>query len=169
MWSSHERPGEDGRVVEETVVWMVPLRAGAKEYKGALTLEPPNLVFTERGDGDRVELPLAEVRRVRRVRGSPVMRIALGDRPNRHEVAFYFSQPPPLKPPATSGTARRTMFGPLGGAIGGGVGGGGAPDRTTKRVMRTNVGYLSQAAANLRSLIDEWVAAIETAREEAPG
>jgi hypothetical protein len=168
MWSSRKGPGEDGRVVEETVVWMVPLRAGTKEYKGVLTLEPPNLVFTERGEAERVELPLAEVRRVRRVRGSPVMRVALGDRPNRHEVAFYFSQPPPLKPTATSGTARRTMFGPLGGAVGGGVGGGGAQDRTTKKVMRTNVGYLSQAAATLRGLIDEWVAAIEAGREEAP-
>jgi hypothetical protein len=97
------------------------------------------------------------------------MRVALGDKPNRHEVAFYFSQPPPLKPPATSGTARRTMFGPLGGAVGGGVGGGGAPDRTTKRVMRTNVGYLNRAAATLRDLIDEWVGAIEAAREETPG
>jgi hypothetical protein len=169
MWSSRERPGEDGRVVKETVVWMVPLREGAKEYKGVLALEPPNLVFTERRDGERVELPLAEIRRVRRVRGSPVMRVALGDKPNRHEVAFYFSQPPPLKPTATSGTARRTMFGPLGGAAGGGIGGGGASDRTTKRVMRTNVGYLNRAAATVRDLIEEWVGAIEAARREAPG
>jgi hypothetical protein len=169
MWSSRERPGEDDRMVEETVVWMVPLREGAKEYKGVLSLDPPNLVFTERRDGERVELPLAEMRRVRRVRGSPVMRVAVGDKPNRYEVAFYFSQPPPLKPTPTSGTARRTMFGPLGGAVGGGAGAGGAPDRTTKRVMRANVGYLNRAAAALRDLIDEWVAAIEAAREEASG
>jgi hypothetical protein len=156
-------------VVGEIVVWMVPLREGTKEYKGVLRLEPPNLVFTERRDGDRVEFPLAEIRRVRRVRGSPVMRVAVGDKPNRHEVAFYFSQPPPLKPTATSGTAKRTTFGPLGSAAGGGIGGGGAPDRTTKRVMRTNVGYLSRAAATVRDLIEEWVAAIEAAKEEAPG
>src|SRR5207244_2348970 len=68
MWSSRSRPGEDGLVVEETVVWMVPLREGTKEYKGVLTLEPPNLVFTQRHDGERVELALSDVRRVRRVR-----------------------------------------------------------------------------------------------------
>ena len=74
MWSSRSRPGEDGLVVEETVVWMVPLREGTKEYKGVLTLEPPNLVFTQRHDGERVELALSDVRRVRRVRWAPRVR-----------------------------------------------------------------------------------------------
>jgi hypothetical protein len=169
MWSSRSRPGEDGLVVEETVVWMVPLREGTKEYKGVLTLEPPNLVFTQRRDGERVELALSDVRRVRRVRGSPVLRVALGDKPNRYEVAFYFTQPPPLKPTPTSGTQRRALFGPLGGAIGGGVGGGGTPDRTTKRVMRTNVGYLNRVAATVRDVIEEWVTAIEAATKGPTG
>lgn len=156
--------GEDGRVVQETVVWMVPLREGTREYKGVLTLEPPYLVFTERRDGERVELPLAEIRRARRVRGSPVLRVALGDKPERREIAFYFSQPPPLKPTPTSGTGRRTLFGPLGGAVGGGgIGGGATPDRTTKRVMRSNVGYLSRASATVKDQIEEWVAAIVAA------
>jgi hypothetical protein len=157
MWSSRRRPGEDWSVVTEAVVWMVPLRKDGGEHKGVLTLEPPNLVFTARRDGERVEIALANVQKVRRVRGSPVLRVTLGDKMARSEVAFYFSQPPPLKPPP--GTVGRGIPGPLGTVMGGRT----SPDRTTKRVMRTNVGYLSRASQGVKDQIESWVAAIAAA------
>jgi hypothetical protein len=94
-------------VVEPTVVWMVPLRAGGGEHHGTLSLEPPNLVFVERREGERVEIPLASVGKVRRVRGSPILRVAIEGETGRTEVAFYFTQPPPLRPAASSRSGRR--------------------------------------------------------------
>jgi len=144
-------------VVESTVVWMVPLRAGGGEHHGTLTLEPPNLVFVERRDGERVEIPLDRVRKVRRVRGSPILRLAFEGDSGRSEVAFYFTQPPPLRPAQSS--RPRFVPGPIGSALGDRT----PPERTTKKVMRTNVGYLTQASATVRDRIEAWVRAIREA------
>jgi hypothetical protein len=38
------------------------------------------------------------------------------------------------------------------------------PDRTTKKVMRTNVGYLTQASSTVRGRIERWVEAIREAK-----
>ncbi|MBI3648444.1 MAG: hypothetical protein HY240_06825 [Actinobacteria bacterium] len=145
-------------MVDEAVVWMVPLRhGGTVEHKGVLTLEPGSLVFTDSRSGERVEIPLADINKARRVRGSPILMVILGDGRARSDVAFYFAQPPPLRPQPSSGELRR-IFAPLGS-------GDTTSERTTKRVKRSNVGYLSTASAGLKSRIEEWVEAIRAGRQ----
>ena len=71
-------------------------------------------------------------------------------------MAFYFSQPPPLRPPepgSTSLPGRGVEATPMGGF--------GAIRRSSKRRhMRTNLGYLTTANASYKHVIAEWVAEI---------
>jgi hypothetical protein len=85
------------------------------------------------------------------------MRVLVDGETGRTEVAFYFTQPPPLRPAASS--RPRFLPGPIGSAIGEKS----PPDRTTKKVMRTNVGYLTQASATVRGRIERWVQEIREA------
>ena len=123
-----------------------------------LTLEAPNLVFTDRREGGRVEIPLAEISKAKRVRGSPIMVITLGQGSARREVAFYFAQPPPLKSQSRP-MDRPRLLTPFGGVRGADESSG----KTTKKVMRTNVSYLSQANASKKAEIESWLKAIREA------
>jgi hypothetical protein len=145
-------------MVERAVVWMVPLVQGnAEEFRGTLTLEAPDLVFTDRGKSERLAIPLTDIRRAKRIRGSPIMVLTLGDGPARREVAFYFAPPPPLK--GQPKPLERPRLAPFGGGVR-------DADKTTKKIMRTNVSYLHQANANKKAEIEEWLKAI---REANPG
>jgi hypothetical protein len=142
-------------VVEEAVVWMVPLIQGsAEEHRGVLTLEAQDLVFTGLRTSERVAIPVSEILKAKRVRGSPVMVLTLDDGPSRREVAFYFAPPPPLK--SVPKPLDRPRLAPFGGVR--------DADKTTKKVMRTNVSYLHQANASKKFEIDEWLRAIRDAR-----
>ena len=146
-------------MVDEQVVWLVPLRRGRNdEYKGVLTLEPAALVFVERKEGERVEIALSDIRRAKRVRGSPVLLISIGDRGSRAEVAFYFTQPPPLQPAETSESKRPSVAGLAPGS--------GGSRKGKKRVIRTNVAYLNNANVQKKALVETWVAAIQKAISE---
>jgi hypothetical protein len=141
-------------MVEESVVWMVPLVQGsAEEQRGVLSLEAPELVFTDRRATERVAIPLTDIRKAKRVRGSPVLVLTVGDGPARREVAFYFAPPPPLK--SQSKPLDRPRLVPFGGVR--------DADKTTKKVMRTNVSYLHQANASKKEEIEEWLRAIRDA------
>jgi hypothetical protein len=143
-------------MVEETVVWMVPLAQGnSAEHRGMLTLETPNLIFTD-PDTERVSVPLAEIRKAKRVRGSPIMVLTIGDGPARREIAFYFAPPPPLK--AQPRPLDRPRLTPFGGVR--------DSDKTTKKIMRTNVSYLHQANASKKAEIEEWLTAIREAMRD---
>ena len=68
-------------------------------------------------------------------------------------VAFYFSQPPPLRPPEPG-----SMSLPESGLGGRPAGPFGAFRRTSKRRhMRTNLGYLTTANAGHKAVIQAWV------------
>jgi len=139
--------------VEETIVWMVPIRRGEPtEQRGVLSLEDVSLVFTERREGDRTAIPLGRIRKVKRVRGSPILMVRLEDRTG---MAFYFAQPPPLKPvpraPEADGRRYYTAFSP---------GAGRTAWASKKKVMRTNVTYLSSAGIEKKEEIECWVRAI---------
>jgi len=140
---------------DQAVVWMVPLVQGSsEEHRGVLTLEAPDLVFTDRRDTERLAIPLADIRKAKRVRGSPIMVLTLGDGPARREVAFYFAPPPPLK--SQPRPLDRPRLAPFGGVR--------DADKTTKKVMRTNVSYLHQANASKKAEIESWLKAIREAR-----
>lgn len=141
-------------MIEQAVVWMVPLVHGStEEHRGTLTLEPPDLVFTDRGEIERVAIPLAEIRRAKRIRGSPIMMLTIGEGAARREVAFYFAPPPPLK--SQPKPLDRQRLAPFGGVR--------DADKTTKKVMRTNVSYLHQANASKKAEIEDWLKAIREA------
>jgi hypothetical protein len=80
-------------------VWMVHSLTSKEGNKGHLELEPGRLVFRpDSTDGETI-LPLAEIRRFRRVRGTPVLEVVLTssiERPSR--MGFYFVRPPSLDP-----------------------------------------------------------------------
>jgi hypothetical protein len=83
-----------------STVWMVNARTGLEGRKGQLMLQDRTLVFrpeSERFGDSRFDV--ADVRRVRRAMGSPVLEIHL-DLPDAPRiVGFYFVQPPPARLP----------------------------------------------------------------------
>ena len=83
-----------------STVWMVHARTGSDGIKGTLSLEGGSVVFRPRygGEGSAAVFPLAELRRVHRVLGSPVLELRMrGSGPGPSPVGFYFAQPPSLK------------------------------------------------------------------------
>jgi hypothetical protein len=143
---------------EATTVWMVRLIPGQAEddVRGTLALDPEAIVFTETHSGIEHRIPIQAVQQPKRVKGSPILMIAHRAGGELRRVAFYFSQPPPLRPPEPGSTAL-----PEGGFEGRPMGAFGAFRRTSKRRhMRTNLGYLTTANAGYKRVIQEWVAEI---------
>jgi hypothetical protein len=79
-------------VIEPTTVWAARLGSPDEGIKGYLVLETEHLSFTSELGDIEIRIPLAEVKRVRRIHGSPVMVVEH----DRSVVAFYFAQPPPV-------------------------------------------------------------------------
>ncbi len=145
---------------EATTVWMVRLDRGRVEddVRGTLVLDPEAVVFTEARSGIEHRIPIQAMQQPKRVKGSPILMIVhMADGVSRR-VAFYFSQPPPLRPPEPGSTAL-----PEGGLGGRPMGAFGAFRRTSKRRhMRGNLGYLTTANAGHKQVIQEWVVEIGT-------
>ena len=130
---------------EATTVWMVRLDRGQVEddVRGTLELEPDAVVFTEAHTGFEHRIPITEMQRPKRVKGSPILMVSHAASGDVRRVAFYFSQPPPLRPPEPG-----SMSLPESGLGGRPAGPFGAFRRTSKRRhMRTNLGYLTTANA----------------------
>jgi hypothetical protein len=85
---------------EATTVWMVHARTGLQGVKGTIALESGALVFRPTGgrSGETV-IPVGEIRRLRRARGSPVMEVEISIAGAPPIIGFYFVKPPPLTPP----------------------------------------------------------------------
>ena len=79
---------------------MVSARTGISGRKGTLWLEAESVVFRPASTafGDSV-FPISALKKVRRLRGTPVLEVhtAIPDQPS--VVAFYFVPPPDLNPP----------------------------------------------------------------------
>lgn len=138
---------------EPVTVWAVELHVSRAERKGTLSLEEGALRFVPASGGAEVRISCADIVKVRRLRGSPVLMVVhRGDRgPGR--TAFYFAQPPPLEPATSDLLAER---GPLR-----------AMRRDTKRkARRRNVGYLGLYGREKKSELLEWERAV---RETAGG
>jgi hypothetical protein len=150
------RPGgEDVRMPEPTTVWMVRLdRGSVDDVRGELDLADDAVVFTDAKTGGELRIPFAEVGKARRVRGSPILMLTHKPEGRAQRIAFYFSQPPPLRP-SDSGSL------PSAGLEARPMGGFGAFRRTSKRRhMKTNIGYLTTANTGKREEIQEWAAEI---------
>jgi hypothetical protein len=139
-------------VVEPVTVWMVHLGATKKpeEIKGTLSLGETGLEFVERRTGADVTFDYGEIRRAKRVRGSPVLLVDWTRNGASRRTAFYFTQPPPLSQPPRSPTLRPQ--GPLGHLT-----------RTTpsrRQVARMNLGYLRATSASHKETVRAWQEAV---------
>lgn len=133
-------------------VWSVELRPTlGRERKGILTLEPDGISFVPHDGSSDVRIALADVRKARRLRGSPVLVVdhRVGER--TVQTAFYFAQPPPLQPTREEQPQR---ISPLG-----------FGRSSKRRARRHNVGYLSMWNREMKEDIKEWVEAIGEATE----
>ncbi len=126
-----------------STVWMVSAKTGVTGRKGTLSLEADSVVFRPASTafGDTI-IPLNGLRKVRRVRGSPVLELhaALQDQPP--VMAFYFVPPPDLSPPDD---LRIRLL----------------PKRTARKDAITQ---LRQGNLRKKAEIGAWAAAIERAR-----
>jgi hypothetical protein len=148
-------------VLEPATVWMVKLRRGdLADIKGTLQLDGDALRFTEDTSGIDHRFVYTDVRRARRVRGSPILILAHGSEHGTVETAFYFTQPPPLRAPAPG-----SPVAPASTAGGRPLGPFGAMRRTSKRRhMRENVRYLTVQSGSKKPLIQAWAEEITARR-----
>jgi len=124
-------------VMETATVWAARLGSPDEVVKGSLVLDPIELAFiAERGDIE-IRIPLEQIRRARRVFGSPVMVVEHADR----VVAFYFAQPPPLVTTKLRHESRKERAG--------------------------SFRYLGNTNSALRKDIKRWVGSIRAAAKEA--
>jgi hypothetical protein len=130
-------------------VWAVTLRPGeTRERRGTLELEPDSIVFTGADGSVPARIALREVRRVRRLRGSPVLVVTHEGDAGSERTAFYFAQPPPLEPVRSEEVPLRPS--PVGFT------------RSSKRkARRQNAAYLGTWNREMKADIKEWERAIE--------
>lgn len=127
-------------VIAPTTVWAVRIGVSNEDAEGTLSLEQDHLVFTiEEGS---LQIPLASVRRVRRVRGSPVMLVDQNEGGRVAKFAFFFAKPPPLEPEGRT---------------------------TRRRNRRSSMSYLGMANRARKESVAKWVRAIKQAAEAAKG
>lgn len=132
---------------EPTRVWMVPLgRNKLQEIAGTLSLGDEALVFEDKDASFERRFGFTEIRKARRVHGSPVLIVVHDD----GQTAFYFTQPPPLKPAPSDPAARLSPFDMLRGS-----------KKSKRKHVRTNATYLSSTNASKKSDVKAWVAAIQ--------
>jgi hypothetical protein len=153
-------------------VWFVPLGRGpegADGIKGKLWVEDtpedgsaPCVRFIEAdGGGDR-RFRFASIRKVRRVKGSPIL-IIEHEAPTlglpQERVAFYFTKPPPLHPPEPS---EQEDLGLRSQGIRALVPFGLGRRPSKRRHQRTNVRYLTTVATTKKEEIQMWVVAVQS-------
>jgi hypothetical protein len=139
-------------------VWAVELGedVAPTEREGRLWKDADQLRFEPVREGEAaVTIPFLEVRKVRRLRGSPVLMVVRqrGDREVR--TAFYFVQPPPLTAFTDTQTDLRSAVPFL---------------RNPKRkARRDNVGYLGVMNREKKAELVEWEREVRAAVEAALG
>ena len=137
---------------DSTIVWLVHLGVGIPptEVRGRLVLGETGLEFTAVAPGADATIQYAEIRKARRIRGSPVLLVDWLHEGAKRRTAFYFSQPPPLKAEERSPTV--VPPGPLGPFT------RSTPSR--RQVARMNLGYLRSTSVTNRELLREWERAV---------
>jgi len=143
-----------GTMPEPITVWVVELLPGlaAQERRGILSLQPEVIAFVPSDGSEDLRIPLAQVRKARRLRGSPVLVVAHDAGGRAVRTAFYFVQPPPLEDFRGEGPERPA---PLG-----------FRKSSRRRARRQNIGYLGTWNRQLKANIEEWEQAIRDAVSE---
>ena len=143
-------------MLEPVNVWLVPLgRNNQEEVAGRLSLEPRALIF-DMDAGGAETLALAEIRKVGRVHGSPILMLTHLADGEVLRTAFYFSKPPPI--PTRRSVSASAEHQP---------GAAGLIRRSGKRRdQRANAGYLTGANVKKKELVVEWTVAIRRAVRE---
>jgi hypothetical protein len=149
-------------VPRAVTVWEVELGKpeGSEEVKGMLELSRRDLIFTPRDETrPTVKIPLDEITKVKRLRGSPVLMVLRETAAGLERTAFYFAQPPPIGAIRGESTERRTGISVF---------------RNPKRqARRDNIGYLGLMNRENKAALKEWVRAVDAAvartRDDARG
>jgi hypothetical protein len=135
-------------------VWAVDLERGSSlaDQQGTLTLEGEVLSFEPRDEGRRPRrIRLEDIKKVKRLRGSPVLLVAHAEHDRVMRTAFYFIQPPPIDPPVSAPTSPFSL------------------GRSSKRKeRRRNVGYLTASNPRKKEELREWESALRAALQ-GPG
>jgi len=131
-------------------------RNNQEEVPGLLSLEPVALIFDVDGGGVET-LPLAQIKKVGRVHGSPILMLTHLAEGEVLRTAFYFSKPPPV-PSRRSATVDR----PSGLT-------GGLRRSGKRRDMRSNAGYLTGSNTTKKDLVVEWTIEVRQAVRDARG
>ena len=133
-------------------VWEVELRPGGPmdDRKGSLSLEATAVVFEPADGASPRRIALTDIRKVRRLRGSPVLLVIHTERGTTARTAYYFAQPPPLHQRTQPLPQERlSVLVEL---------------RNTRRyVRRHNVGYLGMWNRQKKQLLASWEQAVRAA------
>jgi hypothetical protein len=137
-------------------VWAVELAKGVEpdEIKGTLELSEAALLFTPLDETrPALRIGVTDIRKVRRLRGSPVLMVERTMPAGSRRTAFYFAQPPPLN--AFLGTTPERPTGL-------------AAFRSPKRkARRDNVNYLGLTNREKKQTVAEWVRAVRDAMADS--
>lgn len=135
---------------ESITVWAVDLiRDPKSDVKGTLSLGEGSIDFRA-DDGGELSIAFDDVRKVRRLRGSPVLMLVHDRGGVRERTAFFFVQPPPLDRPTTEPT-RVSLI----------------PGSAKRRARRQNVGYLEMGNRARRDTVVAWESKVRAAVADA--
>jgi hypothetical protein len=124
-------------------VWMA--RPGHEDTpQGILSLDQSALWFE--GGGTTIQIPAADITKVRRARGSPVITVTWLAEGERRETSFYFAEPGPIEVSAE-------------------------PPWMPGRGLDRTISLMRLRAANkeLKPVVKEWAAAIRRLAKELGG
>ena len=146
-----------GGVPEPTTVWMVQLELSTDDIEGTLALDDDALRFTA-GETLTRTIALADVTKVKRIIGSPVLLVHSSEAGTVRHTAFYFRKPPPLKPAeATPDEPPSLIFGK------------GARTPSKRKQRRANASYLATASTSAGEEVRDWWKATRAAVATAKG
>jgi hypothetical protein len=156
--SWHKAPPRrhDDDMPRAVTVWEVELGRpeSPEEVKGTLELSHRDLIFTPRDEArSTVRIPLDEIAKVKRLRGSPVLLVVRETAAGPERTAFYFAQPPPMIPREGERLER-----------GRGIS---AFRNPARQARRDNISYLGLMNRENKATLKEWVRAVETAAGRA--
>lgn len=122
--------------IQPVTVWAVRIGVSDRDAEGKLSLEPTALVF-DLADGEgTLRIALEDVRKAKRIWGSPILIVDAAEQTRPVRFAFYFVKPPPLVPQGRESKGR---------------------------VKRKAVGYLQTANGRMKDTVRAWEKAVQEA------
>jgi hypothetical protein len=149
---------QDRDVLEPTAAWMVQLELSTDDVEGTLALEEEALRFTTWDEQTRT-IPLADVTKVKRIFGSPVLLVHSTEGGRQRHTAFYFRKPPPLQPPEPSIDDAPSLIGPF----------NRTKPTSKRRQRRANASYLATASTSASEQVRDWLLETRKAVAAAKG